>query len=96
MFEEGLLNSITVSNPPAAKEGYHLVPRLNGTNIMWVFEKDENDGAAHAGTYLDPIPYVEGMSIEEALWYTDGDNIWEALKNGTPVNFSDREYFDII
>ena len=55
-----------------------------------------NGSTAPEGDYLHPIPYVQGMAVEAGKWYTDGEDIWEALKAGTPAGFDDREYFDII
>lgn len=88
-------NSIVISERPTAKEGYNLKPVVVGNNITWVFEEIKEE-SENDGTYLKPITYSEGMSIEEGKWYTDGENIWEALKSGTPANFDDKEYFDII
>lgn len=54
-------------------------------------------GLEYDGTdYLRPITYVNGMEIISGLWYTDGEDTWEAIKSGTPVDFTDREYFDIL
>ena len=54
------------------------------------------DGEMPIGDYVNPIQYKGGMSVESGLFYTDGDNIWEAVKTGIPVSFEDTEYFDII
>ena len=48
------------------------------------------------GDYLNPIQYQEGMEVTKGLWYTDGASIWEAVKNGVPSGFDDKNYFDII
>lgn len=52
--------------------------------------------AQPAGDYLNPITYIEGAAVEQGKFYTDGSDIWEAIKNGTPTSFADREYFDIV
>lgn len=99
VLQQQILDSITVAERPASKEGYVLKPVLNGSTICWEFEKiDGTSDESHeaTGTYIDPIQYVAEMEVETGKWYTDGDNIWEALKNGVPTGFDDREYFDII
>lgn len=63
-------------------------------NVLEVAKRQE--GEMPTGDYVNPIQYKAGMSVEEGLFYTDGDNIWEAMKTGTPVSFEDTEYFDII
>lgn len=99
MFQQQIMDSVVVNSRPAKKNGYELKPVLNGTNISWEFVKI--DGAAEedneaSGDYLNPIPYVPGMTVVVGKWYTDGEDIWECLANGIPVDFSDRNYFDII
>lgn len=101
-FKDDIINSIVVENRPrlAEKEGYHIVPVLNGTTISWEYEKDDNFVAPEEdvdqGSYLNPIPYVDGMYVKPTKWYTDGDNIWEAIQYGMPNGFDDTQYFDII
>lgn len=63
-------------------------------SVIEIEKKDDSD--MEKGDYLNPIIYSVGMFVKIGLWYTDGDNIWEALKDGVPRNFEDREYFDII
>lgn len=46
--------------------------------------------------YLRPITWEPNMEVITGLWYTDGVDVWEAIKNGIPISFEDREYFDII
>lgn len=99
MFQDQLLNSVVVNTAPATKEGYHLVPRLSGTAIEWDFEPDDVPAAsstAATGEYLDPITYTLGMTVQTGFWYTDGNDIWEAINTGIPADFSDTTYFDII
>ena len=75
-----------------SKSGYSVQQTSEG-----VFEliKDETTTIPQ-GDYTNPIPYEEGMECKIALFYTDGEDIWECIKNGTPDGFSDKEYFDII
>lgn len=99
MFQEQIMSSISVSNKPAAKEGYSLKPILTGTTISWEFVKDgdpSEDEDVTKGTYINPITYVNGMEVKITKWYTDGDNIWEAIASGIPTGFDDKNYFDII
>lgn len=54
------------------------------------------DSEMTAGDYLNPIPYKPGMAVINASFYTDGENIWEAIATGVPTGFDDTHYFDII
>lgn len=63
-------------------------------NVIEVVKKDDSE--FEGGDYLNPIFYSQGMIVKVGLFYTDGDNIWEALKTGTPLDFNDSEFFDII
>lgn len=87
---------ISVTEEASDKEGYNwkvykigdVVVKKEYTEI----ETEENDGS----DYTKPITYKVGMEVTKGLWYTDGDNVWEALKDGTPLSFADTEYFDIV
>lgn len=63
-------------------------------NVLEVVKKDNSE--FEGGDYLNPLPYIYGIVVKAGLFYTDGDNIWEAKKTGTPVDFEDEEYFIII
>lgn len=63
-------------------------------NVIEVVKKDDSE--FESGDYLNPLPYIHGIVVKAGLFYTDGDDIWEAKKTGTPVNFEDEEYFIII
>ena len=52
--------------------------------------------SAPSGEYTNPIPYEQGMTVTVGLFYTDGEDIWEAIQTGTPSGFDDKAYFDII
>lgn len=85
------------AKPTADKIGYKLeLVYSSSGSFVWEYVPDENYTPSHSGDYIDPIPYVEGMTVMTGNFYTDGSDIWEALKNGTPVDFTDRDYFDII
>lgn len=58
--------------------------------------KDEEVTINDGKDYIRPITFVKGMTVSKGLWYTDGDNVWEAIKNGVPAGFDDTKYFDII
>lgn len=75
----------------AQKQGFNLVETSTG-----VFEFIKSDEPTPDGDYLNPILYEDGISVETGKFYTDGDNIWEAIKDGIPSGFDDKEYFDII
>lgn len=74
------------------KDGYVLNEISNGA---FELVKDETSTAPQ-GDYTNPIPYEIGMGCAVGQFYTDGSDVWECIKNGTPDGFSDKEYFDII
>lgn len=89
------------------KKGYLLTDGEVTTNVLfikntpteneWWEIPDPNHIAEFDGTdYLCPITYIPGMEITIGLWYTDGEDIWEAIKDGIPQDFNDKNYFDII
>lgn len=65
-----------------------------------VLELVKDDAATiPEGDYINPILYASGGTVEAGKWYTDnrdGGDIWEAKQDGTPADFADAEYFDII
>lgn len=63
-------------------------------SVLEVIKKDDSE--MPAGDYLNPIRYEAGMKVEKNMFYTDGENIWEAIKTGKPSGFDDTSYFDII
>lgn len=75
-----------------SKSGYSVQQTSEG-----VFELVKNEELTiPQGDYINPIPYEEGMECKIALFYTDGEDVWECIKTGTPESFSDKTYFDII
>ena len=97
--------SITISEPEEGLEEklarlenqiLNLTYTINqiSNNVIEVIKKNNSDFTL--GDYLNPIHYTLGIEVKASLFYTDGDDIWEALKNGIPTGFNDREYFDII
>lgn len=62
--------------------------------VQEIIKKDDSE--MPVGDYVNPIPYAEGMTVETGKFYTNGDDIWEAVQSGTPNSFEDRDYFDII
>lgn len=80
------------------KVGYKVVDQGNG---VYTVEKDE-EAELPTGDYLNPITYNVGDTVEEGKFYhevgegKDAELIWEAIKSGTPVDFADTEYFDIV
>lgn len=59
-----------------------------------VVKKDDAD--MPAGNYVNPILFYDGMEIISGLFYTDGEDIWEAIQSGVPNGFGDVEFFDVI
>lgn len=74
------------------KSGYKLEQISEG---VYELVKDETQ-ATPPGDYLNPIAYKDGIEVVKGLWYTDGNNVWEAVSSGIPTGFDDAEYFDII
>lgn len=94
---ELLTEALDKSKPTVNKEGYHLELIHNEGMFVWEFVKDEETPTENDGTdYLKPITYSVGMTVHTGLWYTDGDDIWEAIADGIPTDFTDKDYFDII
>lgn len=97
--KDGVFVSELILPKPANKVGFLTVPRIKslGYEIVWEFEPDPNYNPDQPdGSYLKPYPFEDGMTVEAGKWYTDGDDIWEALKSGIPAGFTDPEFFDII
>lgn len=74
------------------KSGYTVQEVAEG---VYELVKDEASELP-SGDYINPITFVEGMTVETGKFYTNGDDIWEAMKDGVPTGFDDEEYFDII
>lgn len=49
-----------------------------------------------SGDYLNPIRYIGGMDVEVGKFYTDGEDVWECVKGGTPDGFGDKAFFEVI
>lgn len=97
LFKDEIMNLISVETPPVQKSGYKLVPVWSGNTISWEYVIDGEAENFNDGTdYLYPITWKPGMRVSIGLWYTDGADVWEAIKDGVPTDFTDREYFDII
>lgn len=98
----------TIDNPIIWYEGVPMINNafylkdgalyvyMNGELIPWDLDDENVIEDIGNGSYITPFMYHEGMNVVTGMWYTDGDNIWEALKNGIPTSFADTEYFDII
>lgn len=89
------------------KKGYLLTNGETITNAIfmgvteainaWWEIPDENYIPEYDGTdFLYPITWESNMNVISGLWYTNGENTWEAIKDGIPSSFNDKEYFDII
>ncbi len=91
-----IIDSVEVDAKPADKLGFDTVRRYDhGTNrVFWEFVP--NGESAEDGSYLHPFAYTQGMSVQQGMWYTDGENIWEAIADGVPSGFDDAAFSDII
>lgn len=85
-------NEINSLKQEITKLGYKVIDVGDG---VFEFVKDE-ESTTPDGDFLNPIPYTIGMEVEQGKFYTDGDNIWEAIKDGTSTTFDDPDFFDII
>lgn len=91
-----ILDLVSISYEDSDKEGYqYKVYKLGDVTIKKEYVKVETEGN-DGSDYTKPITYKEGMTVIESAWYTDGNDIWECIKTGTPSSFSDTEYFDIV
>lgn len=87
-----------VELPP--KVGYKWVQQcqIQGgvPRISWELVEDPDYIKINDGTdYTKPVVWKAGMSVTTGLWYTDGENVREAIKDGVPASLEDKEYFDI-
>lgn len=89
------------------KEGFLLTDGEVTTNVLFVKNipeegtwweiPDPSYVPEFDGTdYLRPITYMIDMGVIAGLWYTDGENTWEAISTGVPADFADKEYFDVL
>lgn len=92
---EELEQAITTTTEPSDKAGFNfIVTRLGDAEIRREYVED-TDFVMPTGDYLNPIRWVEGMTVEQGkfYWYEDKDLPLEALKSGTPTKWAD-EYFE--
>lgn len=85
----------------SSKEGYKWVPKCDVTNgtprISWELVEDKDYANVNDGTdYTRPIKWKKGALVLAGMWYTDGASVWEAITDGTPEDFSDEMFFDVI
>ena len=85
---------VDATTAPAPKMGYFIRPVYFDGGCVWEYVPDPNyDGR---GTYLKPIEFIDGMEVVKDYFYTDTENIWEAISTGYPESFNDPNFFDII
>lgn len=92
-----------IINAIAEKVGYTVekVGETESGSEIYTYEKDESYESPD-GDFQNPIPYVEGMEVEEKLFYYiedgeyDKDLPFECIKSGKPENFFDGEYFEVM
>lgn len=92
------LEDFSVDQHPSNRTGFLWVPIYNADSksIGWQEVPDPDYVPTADGSYLHPFAYTVGMTVTVEKWYTDGDNVWECIKTGVPVDFSDAEFFDIV
>ena len=94
-----LVSSIpTLPQPRSNRVGFLWKPMYDSEQNVFGWEEipDPYYKKNEDGTYLDPILFEEGMYVITDLWYTDGEDIWECIKEGYPRYFADKEFFDVI
>lgn len=95
---ELLLASIPVQEKPANRPGYFWKPvyRNDGSGFGWEEVADPYYVPTADGSYISPLPYIAGMDVVAGKFYTDGDDVWEAVESGRPASFIDAAFFDVI
>lgn len=93
-----LAQAIPEQPAPSAqpKRGYMWKRYYDATGVIMWEEVPDPNYTEQEGSYTNPIQYAAGMTVNAGKWYTDGENVWEALKDGVPRGFDDPVYFDII
>ncbi len=91
-----LLDLISITEEASDKKGYkwriYKIGDLEVKKEYIEIPTEENDGS----DYTTPITYKVGMEVTKGLWYTDGTDTWECIKDGMPLSFEDTDYFDVI
>lgn len=95
MMAEAVQEAPLPSEPPKKGFKYQRYYDAAGGAIAWELVPDP-DYAEPEGTFTNPIAFDDGMSVKEALWYTDGADVWQCIKSGKPSGFADREFFDVV
>lgn len=94
--KQSLFDLFSITYEASDKSGYqYKIYKLGDTVLKKEYvaiDDSMNDGS----DYTKPITYKEAMSVVKGLWYTDGSDVWECIKDGTPTGFDDKEYFDIV
>lgn len=75
-----------------SKSGYEV--KQTADNVFELVEAETEQ--VSDGDYTRPYIYENEMTVETGKFYTDGENIWEAILDGVPAGFGDKRYFDII
>lgn len=101
---ELLLASIPTLPQPRSRAGYlwKMMYNAEGQCFGWEEVVDPYYYHEHKGTYTDPIPYVLGDTVTKYTnpdpfegdgWYSYEGDVKVCIKNGTPTDFNDEEYF---
>lgn len=97
---ELFVDSIPVLPQPRAgsRPGYLWRPMYDSEGHCFGWEEipDPYYTPTQSGTYIDPIPYTEGMAVTGGMWYKfPDDNIWEAVRSGSGSVYA-TDWFEII
>ena len=85
---------ITIEEKPSIvtpRPGYKWVPTQTTAkgSITWIEEADPNA----EGTAEKPIAFVPGMKVYPNYYYTNGTTRFVCVKEGTPSELVEGEYF---
>lgn len=100
-ISETMEKLVSVTEIASDKTGYNWkITSIGNVEVLKEYIKNDESEDEHDGSdYTKPAYYVEGSSVEKGKWYcqeSDTDLRYECIKSGTPSNFFDTEYFDIV
>ena len=89
---ELMFESIPTQNTPSVepKVGYKWKPIYTASaGFAWELVEDPNA----LGTMINPLVWLEGMSVKMGYHYTYDGKIYLALDDGTPTGINDEAFF---
>lgn len=99
-ISETMEKLVSVTETASDKTGYNWkITSIGSVEVLKEYIKNDEEDEHDGSDYTKPAYYVEGSSVEKGKWYcqeSDTDLRYECIKSGTPSNFFDTEYFDIV